>query len=173
MTMFRSAQAALAVILICFGIMQIPGQPQYAPLPSSMATQPEAILPVPDSDELWSAIRELEGRVTELEKRPLCPPVSMIDPAKSPAPVVVTRPTDAVQSSDVAVTMHTIAGCAPCAVFIRDELPKLADLNIRIVEGGANSYPTFVLVSDRKTITLGGRLSAAGLRYRIRELLSR
>lgn len=65
--MFRSAQAALAVILICFGIMQIPGQPQYAPLPSSVATQPETILPVPDSDEIWAAIEKLEGRVDALE----------------------------------------------------------------------------------------------------------
>lgn len=77
------------------------------------------------------------------------------------------------EPASVVVTMHTLPGCAPCAVFLRDELPQLGDLNIRIVEGGAVSYPTFVIEADRKTITLGGHVSAAGLRSRIRELLSK
>ncbi len=81
--MFRSAQAALVVILVCFGIMQIPGQPQYAPLPSSVATQPEAILPVPDSDEIWSAIAELEASQKKLTGR-----VAQLEAAKKVAAVV-------------------------------------------------------------------------------------
>ena len=170
--MIRSALAALAVIIVCVGIMQIPGQPDTLPLPSANATPPTptplTICPMPDSDELWTAIHILEDRVAELEKRPLCPPVSIVEPeaVEAPAPEAVT-------SDNVAVTMHTTTGCAECVLFIRNELPQLADLNVRIVEGGAMSYPTFVLVSDRKTITLGGRMTAAGLRYRIRELLSR
>ncbi len=171
--MIRSALAALAVIIVCVGIMQIPGQSDTLPLPTVSATPPSpiTICPMPDSDELWTAIHILEDRVAELEKRPLCPPVSIVEPAKSSDQVVVAQPA-AVQSSNVAVTMHTIQGCAPCAVFIRDELPQLADFNIRIVEGGSNSYPTFVIASDRKTVRLVGRMSAAGLRYRIRELLA-
>lgn len=169
--MIRSVLSALAVVVLCFAILQIPGKPETVQLPSATATPPLNLLPVPDSDELWTAVHLLEDRVADLEKRPLCPPVSIVEPAKSSDQVVVAQPA-AVQSSNVAVTMHTIQGCAPCAVFIRDELPQLADFNIRIVEGGSNSYPTFVIASDRKTVRLVGRMSAAGLRYRIRELLA-
>lgn len=69
------------------------------------------------------------------------------------------------------VTMHTLHGCAPCAIFIRDELPMLGDLNIKVVEGGAKMYPSFTIKLDKKTVTLSGRITAAGLRYRIQELL--
>jgi hypothetical protein len=77
------------------------------------------------------------------------------------------------EPASVVVTMHTLPGCAPCAVFLRDELPQLGDIEIKIVEGGAVSYPTFIIATDKKTITLGGRVSAAGLRYRIQELMSK
>jgi len=62
-------------------------------------------------------------------------------------------------------------GCAPCAIFIRDELPMLRDLNIKVVEGGAKMYPSFTIKLDKKTVTLSGRITAEGLRYRIQELL--
>lgn len=163
--MIRSALSALVVILICFGIMQIPSQSDSLPLPSASATPPVTILPVPDSDEIWLAIRSLEDRVEILEQPKAEPTVSVVEPGKAKPGVV--------QSSSVSVTMHTTNGCAPCASFIRDELPQLGDLNIRIVEGGANAYPTFVIANDAKTVTLVGRMSAAGLRYRIREFLSR
>lgn len=66
--MVRSALSALAVVLVCFGIMQIPGHPDSLPLPSASGISPiENILPVPDSDEIWSAIEKLEARVESLE----------------------------------------------------------------------------------------------------------
>lgn len=164
--MIRSALSAFAVVALCFAIMQVPVGYETLPVPTAMATPPITIMPVPDSDELWAAIRQLEDRVELLEKRPECPPVSVVEAPAVPKPVEA-------QSSDVSVTMHTIKGCAPCASFIRDELPQLGDLDIRIVEGGANAYPTFVIAGSGKSVTLVGRVSAAGLRYRIREFLSR
>jgi hypothetical protein len=166
--MIRSALSAFAVVALCFAIMQVPVGYETLPLPTAAATPPATILPVPDSDELWAAIKQLEDRVELLEKRPQCPcpPVSVVEPPAAPKQA-------APQASDVSVTMHTKKGCAPCASFIRDELPQLGDLNIRIVEGGAKAYPTFVIANGERTVTLVGRMSAPGLRYRIREFLSR
>lgn len=166
--MIRSALSAFAVVAVCFAIMQVPSGHDSLPLPSAAATPPATIMPVPDSDELWRAIKQLEDRVELLEKQPSCPcpPASVVEP---PAETKRAAP----QPGGVSVTMHTMNGCAPCASFIRDELPQLGDLNIRIVEGGAAAYPTFVIANDGKTVTLVGRVSAAGLRYRIREFLSK
>lgn len=70
----------------------------------------------------------------------------------------------------VSVTVHTIPGCIPCHAFVQNELPKLGDLNIKVVTGGAQVYPTFTITSDAKTVSLTGRMSAEGLRYRIKEM---
>jgi len=81
--MIRSALSALAVILVCFGIMQIPSQSDSLPLPSASATPPVTILPVPDSDEIWLAIRSLEDRVEILEQPKAEPTVSVVEPGKA------------------------------------------------------------------------------------------
>lgn len=70
--MIRSAMSAFGVIALCFAIMQVPSS--KAPIASVSAhSEPAAVLPVPDSDELWNAISALEDRVAELESRPACP----------------------------------------------------------------------------------------------------
>lgn len=70
--MIRSAMSAFGVIALCFAIMQVPSS--KAPIASVSAhSEPAAVLPVPDSDELWHAISALEERVAELESRPACP----------------------------------------------------------------------------------------------------
>jgi hypothetical protein len=70
--MIRSTMSAFGVIALCFAIMQIPSS--KAPIASVSAhSEPAAVLPVPDSDELWHAISALEGRVARLEARPECP----------------------------------------------------------------------------------------------------
>ena len=69
------------------------------------------------------------------------------------------------------VIVHTLQGCSPCKLFIRDEVPQLHDMEVRIVEGGAEEYPTVRLEVRGKVLTLIGPLSAAGLRYRVMDML--
>lgn len=48
--MIRSIVAAFITVCLCFAIMQIPGQPDYVPLPASTAAPPQwELLPLPAS----------------------------------------------------------------------------------------------------------------------------
>lgn len=70
----------------------------------------------------------------------------------------------------VSVVVHTIPGCAPCHTFVTNELPKLSDVPISVVTGGADVYPTYTITAGSKSVSLTGRMSAEGLRYRIKEM---
>jgi hypothetical protein len=72
---------------------------------------------------------------------------------------------------ELTITVHTTTGCLPCHQFIQNELPKLKDLNIKVVEGGAAMFPTFRIQSGDRFVVLVGGMSADGLRFRIKELL--
>lgn len=68
------------------------------------------------------------------------------------------------------VTVHTTDGCAACELFIREEAPKLGDMKIEVVHGGAYQYPTFSISIGGKSRTFSGFVTAATLRQRILEL---
>lgn len=68
------------------------------------------------------------------------------------------------------VTVHTTAGCAACELFLRDEAPKLGDMKIEVIHGGAYQYPTFSISIGGKSRTFSGFVTAATLRQRILEL---
>lgn len=68
------------------------------------------------------------------------------------------------------VTVHTTDGCAACELFIREEAPKLGDMKIEVIHGGAYQYPTFSISIGGKSRTFSGFVTAATIRQRILEL---
>lgn len=70
----------------------------------------------------------------------------------------------------VVVTVYTTEGCAACELFLREEAPKLGDMKIEVVHGGAHQYPTFSIAFGGKSRTFSGFITAATLRQRILEL---
>lgn len=81
----------------------------------------------------------------------------------------------AANAASVKVTVYSLPGCIECERFERDEMPKLQDLDIEVIHkaaAGIQLYPTFEITADGKTIRLTGRMSADGLRSRIKELQS-
>lgn len=70
----------------------------------------------------------------------------------------------------VVVTVYTTEGCAACELFLREEAPKLGDMKIEVVHGGAYQYPTFSISIGGKSRTFSGFVTAATLRQRILEL---
>lgn len=62
--MIRSAVSAFVVVCLCFAIMQVPGSPQYAPVPVAAAKPPIFVMPP------LSAVGNCPGGVCPVPAKP-------------------------------------------------------------------------------------------------------
>ena len=83
-------------------------------------------------------------------------------PTKAPPQPVMS----AAESRPV-VTIYSLPTCAECQRFIAQEVPLMPEVEFRIVEGGASSYPTYQIEAYGRRTYLGGRVNSVGMRYRI------